>query len=116
MNVKGVIHWVIITVVVLHGLIHFLGAAKGFGWANVSQLKKPISPALGACWFAVGSLVVMAGMLLAGGVSWWWVIGAVAAVTSQAVIFTSWNDAKAGSIVNVILLAAVLYDSTRHTL
>ncbi len=108
---KGVTRWVVIALVVLHGLIHFLGAAKGFGWANVSQLKKPISPALGVCWFVSGSLVVIAGVLLAGGVGWWWVVGATAAVASQAVIFTSWDDAKMGSIVNVVLLAAAIYDS-----
>src|SRR6202035_1132172 len=94
---------------VLHGVIHLLGATKGFSWADVSALKEPIGPALGTAWLAAGALVVIAAVLLATGVRWWWVVGAVAVVASQAVILTSWNDAKVGSIANVILVAAVVY-------
>jgi hypothetical protein len=106
---RGVLRWVVVVVVVLHGLIHGLGAAKGFGWAQVSQLSQPIGPALGAAWLAAGALVVLAAMLLAAGIRWWWAVGALAVVASQAVILTSWSDAKVGSVANVVLLAAVVY-------
>lgn len=36
-------------------------------------------------------------------------VGAVAVVVSQGVILTSWGDAKAGTVANVVLLAAVGY-------
>ena len=36
-------------------------------------------------------------------------MGAVAAVISQVVIVTSWADAKAGTIANVIVVVAVVY-------
>jgi hypothetical protein len=100
---------VVVVVLVLHGVVHLFGAVKGFGWADVSVLKEPIGPALGAAWLAAGTLVVMAAVLLVARVRWWWIVGAVAAVASQWVILTSWNDAKAGSVDNVILLAAVVY-------
>ena len=90
-------------------MIHFLGAAKGFAWADVSQLKDPIRPGMGAVWLAAGALMVIAGVLLARRVRWWWIAGAIAIVASQAVIFTSWNDARVGSVANVVLLAAVVY-------
>ncbi len=45
---RRVLHWMVVVVVVAHGLIHLLAAAKGFGWADVSQLTAPISPAMGA--------------------------------------------------------------------
>lgn len=35
---RGVLRWVVAVVVVLHGMIHFLGAATGSSWAYVSQL------------------------------------------------------------------------------
>ena len=101
--------WVVVVVVVLHGLIHLLGSSKGFGWAEVSQLREPIGPAMGGAWLAAGALVVIAGVSLASGVHWWWIVGAVAVVASQAVILTSWNDAKAGTLANVVLLAAVVH-------
>ena len=36
-------------------------------------------------------------------------VGAVAVVASQAVIFTSWSDAKAGTLANVVLVVAVIH-------
>ena len=33
---RTVLRWVVALVVVLHGLIHLRGAAKGLGWANVT--------------------------------------------------------------------------------
>lgn len=49
---RGPLRWVVVVVVVVHGLIHLLGAAKGLRWADVSQLKEPISPAMGAALLA----------------------------------------------------------------
>ena len=103
------LRWIVVVLVVAHGLIHLLGAAKGFGWADVSLLTEPISPALGAAWLIAGALVVVAGILLARSVRWWWIVGAVALLASQAVILTSWTDAEAGTVANLILLAAVAY-------
>jgi hypothetical protein len=101
--------WIVAVVLILHGLIHLLGAAKGLGWADVTELESPISTAMGVAWLAAAGLVVVSGALLLVPVRWWWLVGAVAAVVSQGVILTAWNDAKAGTVANVILLAAVVY-------
>ena len=106
---RRVVRWAVVVVLILHGLPHLFGAIKGFGWANVSVLKGPIGPTLGAAWLAAGTLVVIAAVLLAARIRWWWVVGAVAVLASQSVILTSWNDAKVGSVANIILLAAVVY-------
>lgn len=112
--VRHVMRWAIVLVLVLHGLIHLFGAVKGFGWANVSLLTQPIGAAIGAAWLAAGTLVVIAAVLMAVRARWWWVLGGVAALASQSVIFTSWSDAKVGSIGNVVLLAAVVYGYAAH--
>ena len=101
--------WVVGVVVVLHGVIHLLGAAKGLGWAEVTQLVEPISSGMGAAWLAAAVVTTAAGVLLIARVRWWWIVGAVAVVGSQMVIITSWSDAKAGTIANLILLVAVVY-------
>jgi hypothetical protein len=106
---RRVLRWAVVVVLILHGLTHLFGAVKGFGWANVSVLKGPIGAALGAAWLAAGILVVIAAVLLAARIRWWWVVGAVAVLASQSVIFTSWNDAKVGCVANIILLSAVVY-------
>jgi hypothetical protein len=113
-RLRTVARWLVVVVVVAHGLIHLLGAAKGLGWAEVSALKGPISPAMGLVWLGAALLVVAAGILLAVRAPWWWVVGAVSLVVSQLAIVTSWNDAKAGTAANVVLLIAVGYAFASH--
>jgi hypothetical protein len=38
-----------------------------------------------------------------------WIVGAVALVMSQAVILSAWQDAWAGTVVNLVLLLAVAH-------
>ena len=107
--VRSTARWVVALVAVIHGLIHLLGAAKGLRWADVTQLKEPIGRGPGAVWLAAALVTVAAGVLLIVRVRWWWIVGAVAVVCSQAVIVTSWADAKAGTLANVVLLLAIVY-------
>jgi hypothetical protein len=86
-----------------------MGAAKGLGWANVSQLKEPISWSLGAAWLVAAALVAVTGVMLARSARWWWPVGAAGLLISQGVIFTAWSDAKAGTVANVILRVAVAF-------
>ncbi|MFP5346911.1 MAG: DUF6544 family protein [Actinomycetes bacterium] len=96
-------------VVLVHGVICVLGAAKAFGWLEVNRLTHPIGPLAGALWLVAAVLAVVAAVLIVrGSPSWWWVVAAAAAVTSQAAIFTSWDDAKAGTAVNVVLVLAAV--------
>jgi hypothetical protein len=95
--------------VVIHGLIHLMGFAKAFGYADLPQLTQPISRGLGVLWLtATMALVAVAARV----VLWprgWWLVGALALVVSQGVIVTSWSDAKFGTLANLILLVGVLY-------
>jgi hypothetical protein len=108
-RVRTTVRWVIGVVVMVHGAIHFLGAAKGLGWTKVSQLVEPISTGLGAVWLVAAVVTIATGLLLVTRVRWWWIVGVVAVVISQMVIVTSWADAKVGTIANVVLLLAVVY-------
>ncbi|MEO6999288.1 MAG: DUF6544 family protein [Terracoccus sp.] len=96
-------------VVVAHGVLHLLGAAKGLGWATVTALPEPIGAVTGAAWLGAALLVVVAGAFLFTSWPRWWVVCAVAAVVSQAVLVTSWADARAGTVVNVLLFGAAVY-------
>lgn len=96
-------------VVLVHGLIHLLGVVKGYGWAQVPQLTHEITPAGATAWLLATLLVVGAGVMLGTRSRYWWQVSAVAAVGSQAVILTSWNDARTGTLVNVVMLLAAGY-------
>ena len=114
MAVRAAIRWFVMVVTIVHGLIHLLGVAKGFGWAEVAELDGPIGTVGGVAWFIASVLVVSTGVLLA--VRWrrWWAVGAIAVTVSQIVIVTAWSDAWAGTIANVILLLAVVYGFAAH--
>ncbi|GAB2756422.1 hypothetical protein GCM10027020_05670 [Nocardioides salsibiostraticola] len=104
------LRWLLVVVFAGHGLIHLLGVAKGFGWADVSQLTKPISVVTGVLWLLAAVLVLTAAALLAVGTpTWWWALALGAAAISQIAIITSWQDARAGTIVNVVLVLAAGY-------
>ena len=66
--------FIVVVLLTGHGLIHLLGAAKGFGWAEVNQLSQPIGPAAGVLWLVAAVLVLASAALLATGApTWWWV-------------------------------------------
>ncbi len=106
---RTIVRSVVAAVIVIHGLIHLLGVFEGFGWADAERFGDPIGPGLGLLWLAAAVAVTGSAVLLAAGVRWWWALGAVAAVVSQAAILTSWSDARAGTIGNVVLAAAVIH-------
>jgi hypothetical protein len=104
------IRWVVVTVLVGHGLLHLLGVAKGFGWAEVSQLKHPIGPGTGSVWLLAAGLVLGSAELIAARApTWWWAIALAGAAISQVAIATSWSDAKYGTAANLILVIAAGY-------
>jgi hypothetical protein len=101
-------------IVVIHGLIHLMGMVEGFGWADVSPLTESISGSMGVAWLVAASVVVAAGVMLLAGIRGWWAAAAAAAVVSQVVIVTSWTDAKAGTVANVLLALAAVYGFRAH--
>ena len=108
-SVRMIAGWLVGFVAVAHGAIHLLGAAKGLGWAEVTQLAEPIGAGPGVVWLAAAVATMAAGVLLLARVRWWWIVGAMAVVVSQVVIVTSWADAKVGTVANVVLAAAVVF-------
>jgi hypothetical protein len=104
----------IATVIACHGLIHLLGAAKGFRLAPLPQLAQPISAPMGAVWLAAAVLF----LAMAASIVWWpsgaWALGAAAIVVSTIAIVPSWSDAKAGAFVNVAAAVVVVAAYLMH--
>jgi hypothetical protein len=104
------LRWLLVAVLAGHGLLHLLGVAKGFGWADVSQLTEPIGVVGGVLWLLAAALVLTTAAFLAmGPPTWWWAMALGAAAVSQIAIATSWDDARAGTIVNLILVLGAGY-------
>ena len=96
-------------VAVVHGLIHLLGAVAGFGWAENPALSGVTGTGDGLLWLGAALLVTAAGLGMILRRRHWWLLGAVAVVTSQVAVVSDWSEAQAGTAVNVLLLLAVLH-------
>lgn len=94
--------------VLLHGLIHLLGPAKAFGWADVSQLRAPIAPGVGLLWLGTALLLIAAATGVALRAPWWWYPALPGVLLSQALIVLAWGDAKVGTLANVIIAIPLL--------
>ncbi|NER16594.1 DUF6544 family protein [Spongiivirga citrea] len=90
--------------VLLHGLIHFMGFAKAFHFAKIEQLTKDISKPTGVLWLITGVLFIVAMLLYLFKNDFWAVLAILATIVSQIIIFFFWKDAKFGTIANFIIL------------
>jgi hypothetical protein len=91
----------------LHGLIHLMGFAKAFHFADISQLTQPITKPAGAMWGLSALLFILAAVLFFMKNESWWMWAIPAVMLSQILLFTSWQDAKFGTIANVVVLVAI---------
>lgn len=93
---------------ILHGLIHLLGFVKAFNFAPVGQLTQNISKINGILWLVTATLFVTGALLFLLEKDSWWMFPATAILISQYLIIVSWQDAKFGTIANVIMLLATV--------
>ncbi|WP_165267468.1 DUF6544 family protein [Fodinibius halophilus] len=92
-------------IVLLHGFIHLMGFLKAYNLASIDQLVLPISRTSGLIWLGAFLLFIASVFLYLFQIDWWWIIAAVAVIVSQALIVTYWEDAKFGTVANVIIMA-----------
>jgi len=102
------LHYFGLFILFIHGLIHLIGFSKAFGYGNFNQLKRDISKPIGVLWFLAALLFVVTNLMLLYKEELWWISGVAAIAISQFLIFTSWKDAKFGTIANVIFLVVVI--------
>lgn len=95
-------------VLAVHGLVHLMGPAKAFGWGNPSPLTQPVTPVIGGLWLTAALLFLATAVTFFTWPRWWWLLGALAVAASQLAVMTSWNDAKYGSLLNLLAASGVL--------
>jgi hypothetical protein len=104
----AIIKYIFTFLITIHGLIHVMGFGKAFNYGNISQLTKDISKPMGIVWFITALLFVGAMVLFLLKNENWISITLIAALLSQILIFTVWQDAKFGTIANVIALVIAI--------
>lgn len=102
------LRYIFLFILIIHGLIHLLGFLKAFHIGEVSQLNQTISKPVGVLWLAATVLLLATAALFFLGNGIWPVLAFVSIALSQALIFTAWQDARFGTIANVVILVAAI--------
>jgi len=103
-------------IIFVHGLIHLLGFVKEWQFAKVSQLTGKtlislsgnLSKTAGVLWLFTCILFIVSASAYLLKKDWWWMLVAVGVFISQMLIIIYWQDAKFGTITNIIILVACI--------
>ena len=99
-------------IILIHGLIHFMGFAKAFHYGDVKNLTLPISKPAGSLWMLTAFLFITAAVLFLLKEESWMFIALPTVLISQVLIIMVWKDAKWGTIANFVILIVVLLSFT----
>lgn len=113
---------ILILMILFHGFIHLMGFAKAFNYFAIPQLSQPISRFTGILWLVCFALFFYAATMFFIHNDFWWIAALLALLLSQALIIKSWQDARFGTIANLLIaipvvlsLINVLPGSFKHT-
>lgn len=95
--------YLILFLILLHGVIHLLGFFKAFHILEIRSLPLGLSKVQGIFWANAALLFLVYAVLYFLGASTYWSIGLAAILLSQTLIFLQWNQAGAGTLLNVLL-------------
>ena len=99
---------IFIIITTVHGLVHLMGFMKSFNLAKIPQLTANISKPMGLAWLTAFVFFLFSSGLFIAKKEWWWLFAFIAVILSQILIITSWQDAKFGTIPNIIILLVVV--------
>ncbi len=89
------------TFMIIHGLFHLVGASKVLDIAL--SIKMP-GRSQQLIWIAACLIFILAASLLLLNKHWWCIAGAAGVLLSQYLIIRQWQDAKYGTLINLIIL------------
>ncbi|MBN1634151.1 MAG: hypothetical protein JW917_08305 [Ignavibacteria bacterium] len=96
-------------IVSFHGIIHLLGFIKGFKLAEVDRMTGKISKLAGMFWLFALLLFLFSIIAFLFNKDWWWMTGIIAVIISQILMFTQWQDAKFGSVANILIFIVLIF-------
>ncbi len=99
---------IFIAIIVAHGLIHLFGFAKGFRLADIPQLKQPIADTEAILWLLAAAFLLACMMLFPFNDTWFGITGIIGLLLSQGLIIYHWQEAKFGTIANLMLLLPLI--------
>lgn len=101
-------------ILIIHGSIHLLGFIKAFDFSEIQQLTRFIPKVAGLLWLLVFLLFLTTTIGFILGQGWWFYLALVSVLISQILILMVWQDAKFGTIANVIILLVAMLAWSDH--
>jgi len=101
--------WIFLGLLTAHGLIHLIGFARTFGPGEFGGIARPLTGSVGLLWLAAAVAMFATAVMLTMGHRSWWLAGLGAVLLSQGLIASAWGDAKFGTLMNLVILAGVIY-------
>ncbi len=92
----------------LHGLIHLMGLVKAFNFAEIKELTLNVSKFSGLIWGIAFLLFFVALVQNLTKNGHWWLFALIAVFISQLLIIFYWQDAKFGTIPNILIIIVAL--------
>jgi hypothetical protein len=108
--------FVLFGLLALHGLFHLLGFIETGHFAGMPRmsgetlftLPEPLSKWMSSLWLLTCVLLLASAAQMIARSDTWWRLGTVAVVLSELLIIYAWPDAKAGTLVNLLLVLPLL--------
>jgi hypothetical protein len=114
---------IVITIALLvHALIHLIGFLKAwnipifknFNVTSLIVLSDYGVKTIGLLWLLCFVGLIASCIIFLLEKDWWWMVAAISLPFSQSLIILYWHDAKYGTLINVIILLAVLISYHQH--
>ncbi len=103
--------FIFLSLAALHAGVHLMGYSRAYSnVANTRIIHQAVPRNLGIAWLFVCILFIVTGMAYLLTFGWWPYCGLTAIIVSQVMIFTAWKDAKWGTLINIVLLTAIIWD------
>jgi hypothetical protein len=100
-------------ILLIHGLIHFIGFMKAFTSIGFDKQELEISKPIGFFWLIVSMLFTVAAIQYLTHKNWFY-LALLGVLVSQILIILVWKDAKFGTFVNIIILLVGLSAIGNH--
>lgn len=89
----------------LHAILHLMGLVKSFYDDFLPALSRKISRSEGILWLVCAVLLFIADLYFLMDYDYWPVLSILGALLSQFLITLNWEDAKYGTVLNILILA-----------
>ena len=96
---------ILISVLLLtHAILHLMGVVKAVHEDFLPTLSRSINKLEGILWLTSAVLIFIADIYFLMASNYWPILAIIGAILSQFLITLNWQDAKYGTILNLLIL------------